>query len=82
LNPLTQPNIFFNIYFENYLIFQRFWYKKFENRVKTQLTVFFWLNYIHVPEIIKKYTELSFYSILKILAPKSFKIKVVFKKKT
>ena len=41
LDPLTQPNIFFNIYFENYLIFQRFWYKKSENWVKTKVTVFF-----------------------------------------
>ena len=49
--------------------------------MKIQLTVFFLLNYFHVPEYKKKYTDLTFYPIFKILVPKSLKIDVVFKKK-
>ena len=48
--------------------------------MKIQVTVFFLLNYFHVPEFKKKYTELNFYPIFKILVPKSLKIEVVFKK--
>ena len=49
-----------------------------ENRVKIQLTVFFLLNYFHIPEFKKKYTELTFYPIFKILVPKSLKTEIVF----
>ena len=39
--PLNCPLIFKNIFSENYYIFERFWYKHFENQAKTQLTELF-----------------------------------------
>ena len=79
--PLNHPIYFVNIYFWKVLTFLRFWYKSFENRVKTQLPAFFF-NFWNM-NINKKYLnhcELIFYPIFKILAPKSSKKQVVLKK--
>ena len=79
--PLTILYIFLIYFFEKYSLFLRFWYKSFENRVKTQLPAFF-LNFWNM-NINKKYLnhcELSFYPIFTILAPKSLKKQVVLKK--
>merc|ERR1712082_373409 len=79
--PLTILYILLIYILEKYSLFLRFWYKSFENRIKTQLPAFFF--HFWNMNINKKYLnhcELSFYPIFKILAPKSSKKQVVLKK--
>jgi len=59
-DPLTILYIFLIYIFEKYLLFWRFWYKKFENRVKTQLPAFiknFWNMNINKKKIKSLWTE-------------------------